>query len=136
MNKDNWFVVGMVCIGWLAFAFFGSDKVVENVLVKEAVASGYDKKHQPKRTLQVDSQATTLLRAIRWDGGTSEIWIQNRDATNDLLISFDTSNDKTFWTIPANTNTIDVFPVGVNKFWAKSSAGTINFEAIIYLRAN
>lgn len=103
--------------------------------MEKVVASGYDKKHQPAIVDHVTSQATTVQRRIRWNGGTAEIWIQNRDATNNLLVSFDTGDTKKWWTIPANTNMIDVYPISVNQLWLKSSASTVNFEMLIFKRS-
>lgn len=124
-------LVAPLLIGFLGV--LGALFIASHFTIGSVEASGYDKKHQPKIAQHVSSTATTVVRRIRWNGGTSEIWIQNRDATNHLLISFDKEAPRKFWTIPANTT--DVYPVDVQEVWMKSAAASVAFEMIIFKRS-
>jgi len=101
----------------------------------EVEASGYTKKDQPGKVQHVSTTATTLLRRIRWSGGTSEIWFQNMSTNKNIHLSFDTATTKKFWTIPFNaTNpTMEVFPVNLTEIWVYGDS-TAAFEMLIFKR--
>lgn len=88
----------------------------------------------PTEVIHVSSTATTSERRIRWDGTSIEIWLQHKDPTNNLLISFDTGTTKRWWTLPDSTE--DIYYFATSEFYLKSSAGSVAFEAMIFKRGN
>lgn len=77
-----------------------------------------------------NGSATTTAAPVDVGTGVAAIVIENMDATNNLLVSFD--GGTTFKTVkPGIILTVDV---STRNLVVKSSAGTVNYEILVTVR--